>query len=275
MNLSAHFTLAELTRSTTATRRGLSNEPGLEQIEALKALCVNILEPLRELVGNRPIHINSGYRSLAVNQAVGGSRNSQHMTGEAADLTVDGMTTAQVFDAVRASDLPFDQVIMEGTWLHISYSRNQRRQQCLVAHFKNGGVSYQSVNRRPVIQSVLIAPAPPAPIPTAQPISQPVQAAQAAKLQDGPLPSQSGALWQAPSVPLDTAERPQPSLGQRLGTWVDTMDVSRLVATLSFIATATAGISSTLGELNPKYAAYALFISGTINAFTKKVSGGK
>lgn len=292
MQLSAHFQLIEFTRSTTAVRRGLSNEPGLEQIEALRALCANVLEPLRELVTNRPIRINSGYRSLAVNQAVGGSRNSQHMVGEAADLTVEGFTPAQVFDLLRVSELPFDQLILEGNWLHISYSRNQRRQQCLVAHFNKSGVSYQSVSRRPATQTL---PAPPA---VAQAVPVPTLT--------GPAPSQRQVLIDAPNdefgtvsaverYPLRspsrnlstptissgdnasvvTSVRPTCNVGQRLGVWVDSMDTSRLIGTVSFICTIATGISTTCGHLNPEIAAMVLSVSGAVSAFCGRLQGVK
>jgi zinc D-Ala-D-Ala carboxypeptidase len=119
MNLSEHFTLEELTVSDAAARRGLDNKPTPEHLENLKRLAA-FLEELRALLG-KPILVNSAYRSKEVNDAVGGSRNSQHCLGCAADLRVPGMTPKEVVTAVINSKLKFDQVIEEfGSWTHIS-----------------------------------------------------------------------------------------------------------------------------------------------------------
>lgn len=87
VNLTAHFKLSEFTKSSTATARHIDNTPTDEQVKNLKALCEKVLEPLRQHF-NCPIIIASGYRSLALNKAVGGVSNSQHMTGEAADIHI-------------------------------------------------------------------------------------------------------------------------------------------------------------------------------------------
>jgi len=161
MQLSPHFSLEELCKSQTATRRGLDNTPPPEAVDSLRALCANVLEPLRALLG-KPIHVSSGYRSPEVNKAVGGSKNSQHLRGEAVDFTVPGLTTQQVFDVIRASDLPFDQLIQEGTWIHVSHAHaRKQRQECLIAHFGNGGTRYTVTSRRPAIIPSLPNLAPP------------------------------------------------------------------------------------------------------------------
>ena len=119
MNLSEHFTLEEMTASTTAARRGLDNSPTPEHLGNLKRLAA-FLEEVRALLG-KPILVNSAYRSKEVNDAVGGSKNSQHCLGCAADLRVPGMTPKQVVTALINSKLQFDQVIEEfGSWTHIS-----------------------------------------------------------------------------------------------------------------------------------------------------------
>ena len=117
MNLSPHFTLAELTRTD---HREFDNTPDQSSIENLTRLA-DLLEQVREAVKGRPVVINSGYRSEAVNKAVGSSDKSQHRIGCAADIRVLGFTPNQVVKAVIAAGIPFDQVIREfDSWTHIS-----------------------------------------------------------------------------------------------------------------------------------------------------------
>lgn len=125
--LSPHFTLAELTLSQTAERLGLDNTPPPEVMEALRRTCLG-LEAVRVRLGGAPILISSGYRSPAVNQAVGGSPNSQHTRGEAVDFTAPGFGgPRQVVDALADSEVPYDQLILEfGRWVHISFSARPR-----------------------------------------------------------------------------------------------------------------------------------------------------
>ncbi len=132
--LSPHFRLIEFTRSGVATDKGIDNTPGKEEVEALRALCENILEPMRRRFG--AIYISSGYRSRRVNNAVGGVMNSQHMRGEAADILLS--TFADWRDAVRfVQGLDFDQVLVEplhgsrARWLHVSYSTRHRNRHFL------------------------------------------------------------------------------------------------------------------------------------------------
>lgn len=140
MNLSPHFTLNEFTRSQTAVRRGIDNTPPLEAIEAMKALCMQVLEPIRVALG--PVSISSGYRSVTLNRAIGGAAGSQHTKGEAADISVSGMDTEALYLAIKSSPIPFDQLIQEfGQWVHISYSPSPRRQ-CLRAVKDSGKTVY-------------------------------------------------------------------------------------------------------------------------------------
>ncbi len=133
IKLSENFTADEF----VVTATGAENVPGDKEIEALRVLCVKILQPLRNAV-NKPIHINSGYRSPAVNALVpGSSSTSQHMKGQAADIHIDGMSVADVIAQIRKLGLPYDQLIDEqrgsSIWTHVSYNNNmsdanQRRQ---------------------------------------------------------------------------------------------------------------------------------------------------
>lgn len=119
MNLSENFTLEELTHSEVAVRNGWSNNPPPQEEENLVRLA-QLLEQVRKLL-NKPIMINSGYRSKVVNDAVGSKDSSQHRLGCAADIRVPGMTPNEVCKAIIASDIQFDQLIREfDSWTHIS-----------------------------------------------------------------------------------------------------------------------------------------------------------
>lgn len=131
MNLSPHFTLAELTRSEAATRGGFNNTPTAEETENLKALCATILEPVRAHFG-KPMRINSGYRGPEANAAVGGASSSQHCKGEASDFEIDGTANRALARAIIDMKLPFDQLILEfyvagdpnSGWVHCSHKRS-------------------------------------------------------------------------------------------------------------------------------------------------------
>ena len=129
MKITTNFTLTEL----TCTNTGLQNNPGKEQVIALITLCGKVLQPARNLIGEA-IHVNSGFRSPAVNRAVGGARNSQHLRGEAADITVLSREgNKQLFEIIR-DNLSFDQLINERnySWIHVSYkSPKENRRQIL------------------------------------------------------------------------------------------------------------------------------------------------
>jgi hypothetical protein len=149
MQLSKNLALAEVTRSETAKRKGISNMPTPEHLENFKKLAEKVFQPIREHFGG-PIHISSGYRSAALNKAVGGSLSSQHCTGEAIDIDMDGtaITNAEIFNYIK-DNLEFDQLIWEfGTdanpdWVHVSYeSTGKQRKQILKAVKKGGATSY-------------------------------------------------------------------------------------------------------------------------------------
>jgi hypothetical protein len=151
MQLSNNLSLAEVMRSETAKRKGISNMPTKAHIENFKLLAEKVFEPIREHFG-APIHISSGYRSAALNKAVGGSSSSQHCSGEAIDIDMDGsahgITNKMVFDYIK-DNIQFDQLIWEfGTdknpdWVHVSYeSTGKQRKQILKAVKKGGATSY-------------------------------------------------------------------------------------------------------------------------------------
>ena len=133
MQLTENFNLAQLTRSPEATRLKLANKPNLDEIANLKWLCEKILEPLVKLFTTKKlgtIKITSGFRSLKVNKAVGSkNNNSQHTKGQACDFVINGITIDQAYDIIRATELPYDQLINEfGQWIHISYDRGKTKQ---------------------------------------------------------------------------------------------------------------------------------------------------
>ena len=140
MQISEHFTLEELTASQAAVRNGLDNKPDLEAAKNLRWLA-GTLEEVRKLVG-KPVHVSSAYRSPAVNKAVGGSSKSAHMRGLAADITVSGMASRDLAELIRSSAIAFDQVIHEGSWVHIGLAEGVMRRQVLTAHFSPAGVTY-------------------------------------------------------------------------------------------------------------------------------------
>lgn len=144
--LSANFTLAELTASATAARQGLDNTPPAEVLETLRATARR-MEEVRRLLGDRPIIVTSGYRSLAVNKAVGGSTASAHMTGHAVDFTCPAFGTPSAVARHLAKHLPagsFDQIIEEfGRWVHIGFGPGTRGQ-LLTARKASGRTVYSS-----------------------------------------------------------------------------------------------------------------------------------
>jgi uncharacterized protein YcbK (DUF882 family) len=125
MQLSEHFTLEELTASETAMRNSLDNTPGPIAYQNLVRLA-NFLEEVKKVLGGKPVMINSAYRGPEVNAHVGGSKNSQHMVGCAADIRVPGMTPNEVCKAIIASELQYDQLIREfDSWTHVSITNEE------------------------------------------------------------------------------------------------------------------------------------------------------
>jgi zinc D-Ala-D-Ala carboxypeptidase len=134
--LSPHFLLHELLQSQTATRNEVHEqfEPGEEIIENLKYLCNNLLEQIRVLNDNRPLHINSGYRCPRLNALVKGASTSQHLFGQAADIDLGSNKANMIFfEKIKNSGLVFDQLINEfnGSWVHVSLKKADNRQMVL------------------------------------------------------------------------------------------------------------------------------------------------
>lgn len=116
-----YFKLIEFTASATARELGIDNTPTKDAIENIEALVSKVLDPLREAFG-KPVYVRSGYRSVDLNMAVGGVKNSQHLKGEAADITANSREDNQwLFEYIR-DNLPFDQLIDEYnySWVHVS-----------------------------------------------------------------------------------------------------------------------------------------------------------
>jgi zinc D-Ala-D-Ala carboxypeptidase len=149
MKLTDNFTLAELTKSQTAERCGIDNNPDKEHIENLQRLCDNILQPVRDYF-QKPVMISSGYRSPELSQKIGSSSRSQHCKGEAADFEVPGVSNKELANFIN-ENLNFDQVILEfhnpdeinSGWVHASYVGEGNRSEYLLAEKdENGKVRY-------------------------------------------------------------------------------------------------------------------------------------
>lgn len=147
MRLSKNFTLKELTRSNTATRLGIDNQPSKEGVLKLTLLATELLQPLRNAVGS--LRITSGYRSPQLSEAIGSSSNSQHCRYEAVDMQFvkrGKMDNIKIYDALIDLDLDFDQCILEfgnatehidptePDWIHLSWKVVDNRRQTLVAY---------------------------------------------------------------------------------------------------------------------------------------------
>ncbi len=153
MKISTHLSLAEVTRSETAKRKGISNNPTAEHLENFKLLAENVFEKIRAHFGV-PIHISSGYRSKELNDAIGGSQTSQHSKGQAIDIDMDGsgdgVSNADVYNFIK-DNIEFDQLIWEfGTdtnpdWVHVSYAEGKNRKQKLKAVKANGKTQYVAI----------------------------------------------------------------------------------------------------------------------------------
>ena len=146
--LSENFTLKELTKSDTATRLDLDNTPNEEQIESLRLLCENILQPVRDHFG-KPVKISSGFRAPAVNQATGGSATSDHCKGQAVDFEIDGLSNPDVAQWIM-DNLTYSQLILEfyvqgqpnSGWIHCSYNPEKLIKQELTAVKVAGKTQY-------------------------------------------------------------------------------------------------------------------------------------
>ena len=149
MKLSQNFSLRELTKSQTAERKGISNEPSEEHIENLKLLCTKILQPIRDEWG--VVSISSGYRSQALCEAIGSKITSQHARGQAADFECYGIDNNKLFNWT-IENVPFDQAILEfytgdpdSGWIHMSYNEDNNRSETLRAFRENNKVAYQKI----------------------------------------------------------------------------------------------------------------------------------
>ena len=165
MRLSKNFTLRELTKSNVALRLGISNEPTTDGVHKLTMLTNSILQPIRDRLG--PIRITSAFRSTELNQAIGGSSNSQHCRYEAVDCQYvenNSMDNLMIYQTLIDLDLDFDQIILEfgdadenndathPDWIHISYKMSDNRKEVLVAYKnKNNKTKY----RKPIEYEIL------------------------------------------------------------------------------------------------------------------------
>jgi hypothetical protein len=148
MNLTKNFTLSELTKSETALRKGLNNEPTQETISALQLLAVTVLQPIRDHYA-KGVKVNSGYRSPEVNASVGGSKTSDHCKGQAADIEIPGVANAELAEYIKDT-LQFTQLILEfytpgvpdSGWVHVSYDPANLKKQVMTAVRRDGKTVY-------------------------------------------------------------------------------------------------------------------------------------
>jgi zinc D-Ala-D-Ala carboxypeptidase len=148
MKLTSNFSLTELTRSQTATRKGIDNTPNAEQLANLTALCECVLQPVRNYFG-MVVRISSGLRVPELNSAIGGSTTSDHCKGMAADIEVPGVDNLALAEWV-VKNLEFRQVILEfytpgipdSGWVHVSYNPSDNKKQALTATKKDGKTVY-------------------------------------------------------------------------------------------------------------------------------------
>ncbi len=153
MKISDHITYAEAIHSNTAKRRGIDNTPSEVQVLSMKLLAAKVFEPLRKWVGG-PIKVNSFFRSVALNEAIGGAASSQHCKGQAIDIddVYGRKTNAEMYKWIQ-ENLDYDQMIWEfGTdtqpnWIHVSYvSKEENRNKCLKAYKEHGKTKYKVIS---------------------------------------------------------------------------------------------------------------------------------
>lgn len=148
MNLTANFTLHEMTKSETALRLGIDNTPGEQEIANLTLLCEKVLQPVRDHYA-KGVKINSAFRHPDTNRAVGGSTTSDHCKGLAADLEIPGVPNAELAEWIK-DNLEFRQLILEfytpgipdSGWVHVSYDPNDLKKQVMTATKQNGKTVY-------------------------------------------------------------------------------------------------------------------------------------
>ena len=153
MQLSKNFNLVELTKSQTAERKGIPNDPSPDHQENLRLLCERVLQPVRDHF-NHVVSVSSGYRSPQLCQAIGSSMDSQHAKGMAADFEIYGTPNNEVFNWIK-NNLMYDQMILEywnpdepnSGWVHVSYKKeiNSNRKEYLMAIKTDGKTSYKPI----------------------------------------------------------------------------------------------------------------------------------
>lgn len=146
--LTRNFTLGELVASDVATAYGIDNTPPPEAVYNLRALCKKVLQPIRDGIG-QAVDVSSGYRCPALNRhkEVRGSRYSQHLRGQAADINADGFTPLELAQKIIELGIDFDQMLAEPTWVHISYNpgRSKQRRDFRTAKMVNGEMVFTKV----------------------------------------------------------------------------------------------------------------------------------
>jgi zinc D-Ala-D-Ala carboxypeptidase len=148
MNLTKNFTLEEMTKSETALRYDIDNTPNEQEISAMKLLAEKVLQPVRDHFG-KGVKVNSGFRNQDVNQKVGGSRNSDHIRGQACDIEIPGIPNAELAEWIK-DNLEYNQLILEfytpgvpdSGWVHVSYIPEDNKKQVLTATKKDGKTVY-------------------------------------------------------------------------------------------------------------------------------------
>jgi len=142
LKLTEHFTKEEFERSSYAMRHGIDNFIGGDAMSCAADLCKSVLEPLRAAFG-KPIVIDSGFRCGMLNKAVNGSAHSQHMLGQAVDIIASPKDLIRIAHLVQSLELPFDQLIYEGTWVHVSHA-SRNRGEVMTAVFRKGHAYYST-----------------------------------------------------------------------------------------------------------------------------------
>ena len=144
MRLSKNFTLTEFTKSQTAERKGIENTPEDHHIEAMEHLCNGVLEMIRHHF-KRPMVINSGYRSVALCEAIGSNANSQHAKGQAADIEIPGVDNLKLAKYIQ-DKMDFDQLILEcytgdpsSGWVHVSYNNSGENRKDVLTYDRTNG----------------------------------------------------------------------------------------------------------------------------------------
>ena len=159
MQISKNFSLKEFTRSTTAQRKGINNVPTVAELENISELCHTLLQPLREQCG--PIKILSGFRSSALNVAIGGAPNSQHCRGQAVDIEASNMGNFELFSYI-VDNFEFDQIILEfydskdpySGWIHVSRKRSGNRGLKMAAVKEDGATVYKVINSKEDLENL-------------------------------------------------------------------------------------------------------------------------